>query len=127
MPREFSRKSRVSEQLKRELSRLIRSEIKDPRVVMASVTEVDVSPDLRNARVFVSTLELAEGADRRQAVEALNHAAGFLRHGLGRALRLRRIPELNFVADDSLERGSHLTALIDEVRERERRSSGDDD
>lgn len=126
MPREFSRKTRVSEQLKRELSRLIRDEIKDPRVVMASVTEVDVSPDLRNARVFISTLELARGADRNQAVEALNHAAGFLRHELGRSLRLRRVPELNFVVDDSLERGSRLTALIDQVRERDRNSGEED-
>jgi len=126
MPREFSRKRRVSEQLKRELSRLIRDEVKDPRVFMASVTAVDVSPDLRNARVFISTLELARGADRDQAVDALNHAAGFLRHELGRALRLRQIPELHFVADDSLERGSYLTALIDRVRERDRNSGEED-
>lgn len=126
MPREFSRKRRVAEQLKRELSRLIRDEIKDPRVIMASVTEVDVSPDLRNARVFISTLELARGADRDQAVEALNHAAGFLRHELGRALHLKRIPELNFVVDNSLERGSRITALIDRVRERDQKSGEED-
>jgi ribosome-binding factor A len=126
MPREFSRTRRVSEQLKRELGRLILDEIKDPRVVMTSVTGVDVSPDLRNARVFISTLELAEGADRAAAVSALNHAAGFLRDELGRSLRLRRVPELNFEVDDSLERGSRVSALIDRVREEERHREGDD-
>jgi ribosome-binding factor A len=125
MPREFPRKRRVSEQLKRELARLIRDEMKDPRVVMASVTEVDVSSDLRSARVFISTLELAEDADRQRAVDVLNHAGGFLRGELGRALRLRRVPELHFLVDDSLERGSRLSALIDEVRAQDRRE-GDD-
>src|SRR5690625_1754139 len=124
MPRDFPRKRRVSEQIKRELSQLIRDEIKDPRVIMASVTAADVSPDLRNARIFISTLELAEGADREQAVRVLNNAAGFLRHELGKNLRLRRIPELHFLVDDSLERGSHVSALIDRVRDRER---GDED
>jgi ribosome-binding factor A len=116
----------VAEQLKRELSRLIRDEVKDPRVVMVSVTAVDVSPDLRNARVFISTLELAQGADRPSAVEALNHASGFLRRALGQALRLRRVPHLQFEVDNSLERGSRISRLIDRVREDERGREGND-
>lgn len=126
MPRDFPRKRRVSEQIKRELSRLIRDEIKDPRVVMATVTAADVSPDLRSARVFISTLELAAGSDREQAVSVLNGATGFLRGELGKSLRLRRIPELHFIVDDSLERGSRVNAVIERVRNQEK-GDGEED
>ena len=114
MPKEFSRTRRINEQLRRELNDLLRQRIKDPRASKASVTEVAVARDLSHAKVFVSSLDLEAGPG--PAVEALNAAAGLLRHDLGRVLHLRTIPELHFVSDEALERGARLSALIDRVR-----------
>jgi len=110
MPREYERSSRISELLQRELSELIRRQVKDPRIHLVTITNVDVSPDLSNAKVLISVL----GAQKPQpeVVAALNHAAGFLRHALGRTLKLRSIPELRFRYDDTLDRAAHLDALI---------------
>ncbi|MGB9428663.1 MAG: 30S ribosome-binding factor RbfA [Gammaproteobacteria bacterium] len=110
MPREYERRNRIAAQLQRELSELILREVKDPRVHLVTVTNVDVSPDLSNAKVQISVL----GADGPQpeVVAALNHAAGFLRHHLGRALKLRSIPELRFSYDEVLDRAARLETLI---------------
>ena len=109
----FSRKDRVNEQIRRELAELIRSELKDPRVGMVSLTEVEVTPDYAHAKVFFSTLA---GEDKIGEVQqGLKKAAGFLRRELGRRIRLHTIPELHFVHDTSLERGADLSALIDEA------------
>ncbi|MGH8283864.1 MAG: 30S ribosome-binding factor RbfA [Gammaproteobacteria bacterium] len=110
MPREYERRTRIAGLLQRELSELIRREVKDPRVHLVTVTHVDVSPDLSNAKVLISVL----GAENQQpeVVAALNHASGFLRHSLGRMLKLRSIPELRFSYDDVLDRAAHLDALI---------------
>lgn len=113
MPREFSRKTRVNAELHRELSELIRDELTDPRVATVTVTEVDVSPDLRNARVLVS--HLGDDASLAEAVKALNHAAGRLRHGLSGRLRLRLMPTLKFVADLQLREADRVTRLIREA------------
>lgn len=113
MPREFSRKSRVNAELHRELSDLIRQELTDPRVASVTVTQVDVSPDLRNARVLVS--HLGDDATLGEAVKALNHAAGKLRHGLSRRLLLRLTPSLKFSADIQLREADHVTRLIREA------------
>ncbi|MGA9854981.1 MAG: 30S ribosome-binding factor RbfA [Gammaproteobacteria bacterium] len=110
MPREYERSSRIAEQLQRELSELIRRQVKDPRIHLVTITEVDVSPDLANAKVLISVLG-AEGP-QPEVVNALNHAAGFLRHILGRTLKLRSIPQLHFHYDDTLDRAAHLDALI---------------
>jgi len=110
MPREYERSSRIAEQLQRELSELIRRQVKDPRIHLVTITDVDVSPDLSNAKVLISVLG-AEGP-QPEVVTALNHAAGFLRHTLGRTLKLRSIPELRFRYDDTLDRAARLDALI---------------
>lgn len=110
MAREYQRSVRVAGQLQRELSELIRREIKDPRVHAVTVTHVEVSKDMSHARVQVMVL----GADKPQpeVVSALNHAAGFLRHHLVHALKMRAIPELRFEYDETLDRAAHLNALI---------------
>ncbi len=125
MPKEFSRSRRVGEQLQRELSALIRREIQDPRAGWVTVTGVRMSPDLANARVFVSVLD--EGRDHAAAVAALNHAAGFLRRLLGRSLGLRVVPRLRFEYDDSIARGAHLSKLIDAAVGRDREAGGSGD
>jgi ribosome-binding factor A len=110
MPREYERSSRIAEQLQRELSELIRRQVKDPRIHLVTITDVDVSPDLSNAKILISVL--GAQAPQPEVVAALNHAAGFLRHVLGRSLKLRSIPALHFYYDDTLDRAAHLDALI---------------
>jgi ribosome-binding factor A len=102
---------RVADQIQRELSDLLRSELKDPRVGLVTLTGVEVSPDLAHAKVFFTTLGDAKSLEGTLA--GLEHAAGFLRTQLGRRLVLRVTPELHFRHDVSIERGSRLSQLID--------------
>lgn len=113
MAKEFSRSSRVAEQIHRELSELIRLELKDPRVAMVTLTDVEVTPDYAHAKVFYTTL--ADDAQRAIIEQGLKRSAGFLRRELGRRVRIHHTPELHFVYDASVERGSHLSQLIDEA------------
>lgn len=110
MAREYPRKLRIEELLRRELAGMILREVKDPRVQRVTITGVDVSPDLAHARILVTVLG-AEGP-QPEAIEALTHAAGFLRRSLGKRLRMRSVPELRFSYDESLDRAAHLEALI---------------
>ena len=110
----FSRKDRVNEQIRRELAELIRTELKDPRVGMISLTDVEVTPDYAHAKVFFSTLATDDKLPEIQ--HGLKKAAGFLRRELGRRIRIHTTPELHFVHDMSLERGADLSKLIDEAR-----------
>ncbi len=108
------RMERVNTQFQRELSELILREIRDPRLdEFVSVTEVSVSPDLRYARVYVSSM----GGQEKQAqiLAALSSASGFLRSELAKKIRLRRMPELHFQWDNSIEKGDRILRLIDEV------------
>jgi len=102
---------RVADQIQRELSELLRSQLKDPRVGMITLTGVEVSPDLAHAKIFFTVLGEADSLP--QTREGLKHAAGFLRSQLGARLRLRVIPELHFHHDPSVERGVRLSQLID--------------
>jgi ribosome-binding factor A len=105
------RQSRVADQIQRELSGLLRAELKDPRVGMITLTGVEVSPDLAHASIFFTTLGDAESLSRTEV--GLRHAAGFLRTQLGKRLKLRVTPELHFRHDVSVERGVRLSQLID--------------
>jgi ribosome-binding factor A len=113
MAKEFARSSRVAEQIHRELSELIRLELKDPRVAMVTLTGVEVTPDYAHAKVFYTTL--ADDAQRAVIEQGLKRSAGFLRRELGRRVRIHHTPELHFVFDASVERGSHLSQLIDQA------------
>ena len=119
MPREFSRSTRVAEQLRRELSELVRFGVKDPRVQDVTITEVDVTKDISHARVYFSLLaDDAESIAETQT--ALNRAAGYLRRELARIMRLRHVPELKFVYDKSIAEGMRMDALIEAARKRDR-------
>jgi ribosome-binding factor A len=118
MPKEYPRKLRINAQLQRELTELIRDELRDPRVTGTTVMAVDVAPDLRNANVRVS--RLPPGADVQAAAAALNHAAGRLRHELKHRLRLRHVPELRFVADLTVANADHVNRLIRKARDEDR-------
>lgn len=103
----------MNQLLREELSRLVREEIKDPRVSGVTITHVDASPDLSHARVAVRTL--TDDPPVEEAIEGLRSAAGYMRHVLGRELHFRRIPELHFEADDSLEHVRRIEELLDEA------------
>jgi ribosome-binding factor A len=113
MPKDYPRSRRIAEQIQRELSDIIRLELKDPRVGMITITDVDVSPDHAHATVFFTLLG---NEDRVKATtSALGHAAGYLRTQLARRIRLRTAPQLQFKYDASVERGARLSRLIDEA------------
>jgi ribosome-binding factor A len=105
------RTRRIGEQLRRELAELIRDELRDPRLTLVSMTSVEVSRDLAQARIYVTLL--GDPAERTERVAELNRAAPILRRELGRRMRLRVIPKLEFRYDEVVERGARLSALID--------------
>jgi ribosome-binding factor A len=109
----YLRRDRVSEQIRRELAELIRTELKDPRVGMVSITEVEVSADYAHAKVYFSSMSGREHLD--SVLEGLNKASGFLRRELGKRITVHSTPQLHFVFDESLERGADLTKLIQEA------------
>ena len=112
------RTERINELLRAEISDLLQRDLKDPRISgLVSITEVDVSPDLRKAKVFVSVL--GEEAEQESTMEAFTAAARYLRQQLTKRLTLRRTPELTFLRDDSLERGAHILALLDQAETNE--------
>ena len=113
MPRDHSRTLRIAEQIQRELAGLVRLELKDPRVGMVTLTDVEVTADYAHAKVFFTTLGTNDQIEAAGA--GLNHAAGFLRHELGQRIKLRSIPQLHFIYDESVERGVRLSQLIDEA------------
>jgi ribosome-binding factor A len=110
MPREFPRTRRVGEQMQRELAAILHEELKDPRLGMISVSGVEVSRDLAHARVYISVLGGEE--DVSETIKVLNKAAGFMRHQLGQRMRLRAVPQLRFLYDESLAEGARMDALI---------------
>jgi len=124
MPREFPRTHRVGEQIQRELAALIQGELKDPRLGMTSISGVSVSRDLGHARVYVSVL----GSDEQTAesMRVLNHAAGYLRHKLGKSMHMRVIPELHFHLDRSLEEGARIGALINRAIASDKGNQGEE-
>jgi ribosome-binding factor A len=105
------RTDRVDDLIRAELSQLILRELSDPRVRLASVSAVHVTPDLRKARVSVSVM--GEETAREAAVAALQHASGFLRRQLGARLRLRVTPELTFTLDRGAEHSVHMASLLE--------------
>lgn len=112
MKKSFQRSDRVAEQIRRDLADLIRSELKDPRVGMISLTEVQLTPDYAHAKVFFTTLK---SEDLPEIERGLKRSAGFLRRELGRRIHIHTLPELHFVYDNSLEYGATMSVLIDKA------------
>ncbi len=113
------RAEKLREFVKEEVSEIIQRELKDPRIGFVSITDVEVSADLRHARVFVSVLGDAEAKTKTMA--GLNSARGFIRGELGKRMQVRYTPELHFRLDESIERGTRVVSLLREVSEGERR------
>ncbi len=111
MPREFSRNQRLGNQVLRTLNELLRFETKDPRLEGVSITAVDLSRDLSVAQVFYSLLD--PNGEVAPVQDGLEKAAGFLRGKLGRAIKVRHVPELRFEHDDSSAEGQRISDLIE--------------
>lgn len=105
---------RVNNLIRQEISQLLQRQVKDPRLSsFITITSVSTSPDLKYAKIFVSRISSEE--EKQETLKALAAASGFLRNELAKCLRLRRVPELKFQWDDSIERGARLLELIDKV------------
>lgn len=104
------RKDRVASVLARELSMIIAKDINDPRLRLTTITKVDVSPDIKNATVYFSSLE-----NRQEVLKVLQGAKGYLRTHLAHRVRIKTIPDLSFKIDDSFERGQHIDALFEQI------------
>lgn len=104
---------RLNEQLKRELMEILQTEVRDPRVGPVTITAVETTPDLYHARVYVTSLGSAE--EKETSIEGLQAAAAYLRSELGRRLSLRRVPELSFQLDLTLEHAMRIERLLGEV------------
>ena len=112
MKKSFQRSDRVAEQVRRDLAELIRTELKDPRVGMISLTEVKLTPDYAHAKVYFTTLN----SEHLEEIErGLARSAGFLRRQLGFRINIHTLPQLHFIYDNSLERGASMSQLIDQA------------
>ncbi len=113
MAKNPSRLGRIGDQIQKDLAELIRTEVKDPRIGMITLTGVEISSDYHHAKVFFTTLGGPEAVAK--ATDGLQHASGFLRSQLAKGLKLRIVPELHFFYDESVERGIRLSSLIDDA------------
>ena len=113
MKSDSRRSQRVADLVRSELSRLVLTEAHDPELRRVTITDVEMPPDLKSARVFFSCL--GGDAEREKASDALRRAAGYLRREVGQRCQLRYAPELHFVSDRSLERGARIEELLHQV------------
>ncbi len=113
MAQEFSRTSRIGEVIMRELAQMIQQEVSDPRVGMVTVSHVEITSDLKYAKVYVTRLNGVESEqDVSECIAGLTNAAGFLKRGIAKRVEIRSIPELRFLYDKSLEHGFRMDELI---------------
>jgi ribosome-binding factor A len=109
-----SRSARVGDQIRTDIAELLAREVHDPGIGFLTITHVQVTPDLQQARVYYTTL--GDDKVRRDSQRALERASPFLRRQLGRRLRLRRIPELRFFFDETIERQDRIEKILQEIR-----------
>lgn len=113
---------RLNSLLRHEISDIIQRQVKDPRLgVFVSVTSVEVSSDLKFAKVFISCM--GSESEKKETLKALTSAAGFIRHELGNRMQARRIPELAFRLDETIEKADRVLRLIDQISEEEKKES----
>ncbi len=120
MAREYNRTDRVADHLREELAQLIQRQMRDPRVEMVNITDVEVSKDLAHAKVFYTVLGKDSAEEARPVTETLNKAAGFLRSQLSKGSTLRTVPALQFRFDASVGRGRFMEDLIERAVESDR-------
>lgn len=128
MPREFSRTERVNQQLHREIANILQHEFKHryPEIGMVTVSGVEVSRDLSHAKVYVSFL--LEDADKnKRDMELIKQGAGFIRSNLAKKIKMRAVPSIHFMQDNSATVGSKISALVDQAIENDKQKQNDAD
>ncbi len=128
MAGDSNRAKRVADQIQRELAILLQHELKEKKLGLLTVTDVEVSRDLAYAKIFVSLLTTTEQQSdetvlRKQVLDILADSASYFRHQLGQVIRLRSMPQLRFIYDDSAQRGNRIADLINQVTEKDTKSS----
>lgn len=111
----YKRSARVGEQMKHEIADILMRKIKDPRIGFVTVTDVDLSDDLKNAKIFVSIY----GGEKETALKGLQSASAFIRSELGRRMTMRLIPEILFRFDSTVEQGAHIMELLHEIEKKQ--------
>ena len=110
------RPQRLALQIQHEISLILSRNMKDRRIGFVTVTGVEMSPDLRHVRVFISSM--GSDKEKQASLETLEHAAGWIRHELGQRIRMKYLPEILFHADSSQEYGAHIDHLLDEIQDK---------
>ncbi len=118
MPREFARSDRVAQTINRQLAVILRSQVKDPRVSELTITDVEVSKDLRQAKIYVTNMS-DDQIDIDAVMEAVDRASGFIRRKLASVSEMRHCPNLLFAYDNSISEGARMSALIDKALNRD--------
>lgn len=112
----YKRSDRVADVIKEEVaSMILHGDIKDPRIGFVTITRVELTPDMKEAKVFFS--QIGSAGDKAKSRNGLNHASGYVRRALAKRLDLRHIPNVSFVFDDSLEYADHIEKVIKEMKE----------
>lgn len=110
------RTDRLSELFREEISRLLQKGLKDPRIGFATINRVDITEDLSYAKVYVSVM--GSDQEKQSTLIGLRQSAGFIRQILGKGIKIRKIPELQFVLDENLEHALHIQSILHELREK---------
>ena len=125
MTKNSIKNTRINGEVQKELSKIIREEIKDPRIhPMTSVMAVEVAPDLKTCKAFISVLGNEEA--KQSTIKGLKNAEGYIRRELARTLNLRNTPEIRFILDESIEYGVNMSKLIDDVMMKDAKTSQPD-
>lgn len=119
------RSQRVAELIKQEISKLLQRGLKDPRIGFVTVTDVEVTRDLRYAKVYISVL--GDENSKQETMKGMNAANGFIRREVGKYLHLRHTPEISFKFDESVEYGAHINRLLHDLKSDERSVENDDE
>ena len=119
----FKRSVRVGDQMKQEIADILMRKIKDPRVGFVTVTDVELSDDLRNAKVFVSIY----GGDKEETFKGLKSASAFIRSELGRRMSMRCVPEILFRFDSTIEQGAHIMELLRTIENKDDKNTPPDE
>lgn len=120
MAKMFNRSRRVAQELQKEIAILLQREVKDPRIGMVTVSDVDLSRDLAYAKIYVTFLGYNSADEIGYKMDILNGMAGFIRTSVGHAMRLRIVPEMTFIYDDSLVEGIRISDLVSEAIRKDR-------
>ncbi|MBR0573252.1 30S ribosome-binding factor RbfA [Pasteurella atlantica] len=123
MAKEFTRSDRVAQELQKEVAIILQREVKDPRVGMVTVSDVEISRDLAYAKIFVTFLFDEDDSVVERGLEGLNQASGYIRNLVAKAMRLRIVPELRFFYDQSLVEGMRMSNLVSDVIRKDKQKS----